>query len=64
MTFRDDTDIQQIEQIHISHPYIVKSIVASYIFTHITICAIQIRAPNMMYTQIFGAEFLQGAHGM
>jgi len=60
----NDTDIQQIEQIHTSHHYAAKPIVASYIFTHITICVIQIKAPYMTYTQIFGAEFLQGAHGM
>jgi len=60
----NDTDIQQIEQIHTSHHYAAKPIVASYIFTLITICAIQIKAPDMMYTQIFGAEFLQGAHGI
>jgi hypothetical protein len=59
-----DNDIQQIEQIHTSHHYTAKPIVASYIFTHITICAIQIKASNMMYTQIFGAEILQGAHGI
>jgi hypothetical protein len=57
------TNIQQIEQIYASHHYAVKPIVAPYIFTHIAICAIQINAPYM-YTQIFGAEFLEGAHGI
>lgn len=53
------------QQIHTSHHYAFKSIVASYRFTNKTICAIQIKDSYTTYTQNFVQNFYKkGAHGM